>query len=114
MRLLADDGDLIPALPLCAGYDADRQPGGFEDRPLLDMRLEIGGDRAAADRRRAGKADALQFRAEGQRSTLLSGVARAAERSKTPVKAPEPTIAGENREPSSLVQATISIGASVS
>ena len=25
-------------------------PGRFEDRPLLDMRLEIGGDRAAADR----------------------------------------------------------------
>jgi hypothetical protein len=45
---------------------------------------------------------------------LLSRVASAASSSKTPVKAPEPTIAGEKREPSSLVQATISTGASVS
>ena len=31
----------------------------------------------------------------------------------SPANTPEPTIAGEKREPSSLVQATISIGASV-
>src|SRR5579885_3443903 len=48
----------------CAGDDADRQPGRFEDRPLLDMRLEIGADRAAADRLGTGKADARQLGAE--------------------------------------------------
>ena len=64
MRFLARDGDLVPALPLRAGDDADRFCRGFEDRPLLDMRLEIGRDRALADRLRSGKADALQFGAE--------------------------------------------------
>src|SRR5262249_42023648 len=37
----------------------------------------------------------------------LSGRASAFEKSNTPANAPEPTIAGEKREPSSLVQATI-------
>src|SRR5690348_6250493 len=64
MRLLAGDGDLVPALALRAGNDADRQTGGFEDRPLLDMRLEIGRDLAPTDRRRAGKADAFELGAE--------------------------------------------------
>ena len=50
MRLLAGDGHLVPALPLGAGHHADRLACGFEDRPLLDMGLEIGGDRTAADR----------------------------------------------------------------
>src|SRR5262252_2301112 len=44
MRLLAGDGDLIPALALRPSDDADRLLHRFEDRPLLDMRLEIGGD----------------------------------------------------------------------
>jgi hypothetical protein len=50
MRLLAGHGHLVPALPLGAGHHTDRLARGFEDRPLLDMGLEIGGDRAAADR----------------------------------------------------------------
>jgi hypothetical protein len=45
MRLLTGDGDFVPALALGAGDDADRQARRFEDRSLLDMRLEIGGDR---------------------------------------------------------------------
>src|SRR6202040_2706679 len=64
MGLLPGDGDLVPALALRPGYDADRLLCGFEDRPLLDMRLEIGGGRPAADRLRAGKADALELGAE--------------------------------------------------
>ncbi len=65
MRLLTGDGDLVPALALGAGDDADRLARRFEDRPLLDMRLEIGGDRMAADRLGAGKADPFEFGAEG-------------------------------------------------
>src|SRR5271166_701365 len=64
VRLLSGDGNLVPALALRAGYDADRLLGGFEDRALLDMRLEIGGDGPAAYRFRAGKADPLEFGAE--------------------------------------------------
>ncbi len=59
MGLLAGHRDLVPALALRPGDDADREARGFEDRALLDMRLEIGRDRAASDRRRPGKADAL-------------------------------------------------------
>ena len=58
----------------------------------------------------------LGYETEAPRVTpvRLSGLARPSARSKTPANTPEPTIAGEKREPSSLVQATISIGASVS
>jgi len=49
MRLLARDGDLVPALALRAGDDADRLLRGFKNGALLDMRLEISGDRPAAD-----------------------------------------------------------------
>src|SRR5260370_9341184 len=71
MRLLARDGDLVPALALRAGHDADRLLGRFEDRTLLDMRLEIGGDRTAADRFRPGKADALELGAEGDAGQII-------------------------------------------
>ena len=50
MRLLPDDRDLVPALPLRTGHEPDRLLRCFEDRPLLDMRLEIGGDRPFAHR----------------------------------------------------------------
>ena len=66
MRLLPRHGDLVPALALRPGDDPDREPGGFEDRPLLDMSLEIRRYRVLTDRRRPGKADALQFGAERQ------------------------------------------------
>jgi hypothetical protein len=42
----------------------DRLACGFKDRPLLDMGFQIGGDRAAADRFGAGKADPLELGAE--------------------------------------------------
>src|SRR5204863_7508671 len=71
MRLLAGDGDLVPALPLGAGDDADRQAGGFEDRALLDMRLEIGGDRAAAYRFEPGEADPRELGAEGHTGQVV-------------------------------------------
>src|SRR5262249_40155452 len=64
MRLLPRNRDLVPALALGAGHDADRLADRFEDRPLLDMRLEIGGDRMSADRLGSGKADSLKFGAE--------------------------------------------------
>src|SRR5689334_21088082 len=64
MRLLSADRDLVPALALRPGNDADWLLRSFEDRPLLDMRLEISGDRPAADRFRTGKADPLELGAE--------------------------------------------------
>ena len=94
MRLLAGDGDLVPALALRAGDDADRVAGRFEDRPLLDMRLEIGGDRVPADRLWPGKADAFEFGAERQLGRVV--VARrqrrppARTRRRTPPSRPSP------------------------
>src|SRR6516225_9930195 len=64
MCLLPGDRDLVPALALRTRDDTDRLAGGFEDRPLLDMRLEIGCDRLAADRLGTGEPDALEFGAE--------------------------------------------------
>src|SRR5215831_6917506 len=64
MRLLAGGVDVVPALALGAGDDADRQACRLENRPLLDMRLEIGLDWPAADRLGAGKADALELGTE--------------------------------------------------
>ena len=50
MGLLPGHGDLIPADALDALDHADGLALGLEDRPLLDMGLEEGADRAAADR----------------------------------------------------------------
>ena len=113
MRFLPGYRDFVPALALGADDDADRLARRFEDRPLLDMRLEIGVNRIATDRLGTGKADPPEFGAEGDPCQVV-GTGRTSARSKTPANTPEPTIAGEKREPSSLVQATISIGASVS
>ena len=109
MRLLAGDRDLVPALTLGAGDGADRLLCRFEDRYLLDMRLQIGGERPSADRLGASKADPREFGAEIDPwpCQTLGEFENAGEH-------PEPTISGEKREPSSLVQAMISIGASVS
>src|SRR6266478_3957080 len=71
MRLLTGDGDLVPALALGAGDDTDRQARRFEDRPLLDMRLEISGDRAVADRFGAGKPDPIELGAEGDAGDVV-------------------------------------------
>src|SRR3546814_7689317 len=49
MGLHTGIGRLVPALALGAGDDADRLLFRFEDRPLLDMRLEIGFGRPIAD-----------------------------------------------------------------
>src|SRR5947207_15957935 len=50
MRLLTGYGDLVPALALRPGDDADRLLCSFDDRPLLDLRFEISVDRRAAAR----------------------------------------------------------------
>jgi hypothetical protein len=65
MRLLTSDSHLVPALTLCA------DPRGFEDKPLLDMCLEIGGDRAATDRLGPGKADPRKLGAEGHAGQVV-------------------------------------------
>src|SRR6516225_1230434 len=64
MRLLTGYRDLVPALALGAGDEADWLARHFEDRALVDMRLEIGGDWPAADRLQAGEADPLELGAE--------------------------------------------------
>src|SRR3546814_9737444 len=63
MGLHTGIGRLVPALALGAGDDADRLLFRFEDRPLLDMRPEIGLGRPIADSL-ALVADALQLLAE--------------------------------------------------
>ena len=72
MRLLPGDGDLVPALALGAGHHADRLARRFEDRPLLDMRLEIRGDRTSAYRLGAGEADPFELSAESDRGNRQS------------------------------------------
>ncbi len=71
MALHAGPVDLVPALPLRAGDDADRLLLALEDRALLDMRLEEGADRPAADLLRSVVADLLQRLAEGHAVAVL-------------------------------------------
>ena len=71
MALHAGPRDLVPALALRAGDDADRLVLPLEDRPLLDMRLEEGADRPAADRLLAVIADLLQRLAEAHAVAVL-------------------------------------------
>ena len=70
----ASHRDFEPALALGAGDHADRLFLGLEDRPLLDMRLEVGLDRAPAAFRFALVADARQLRAEGVAIRVLAAV----------------------------------------
>ena len=56
----ADDFQLVPALPLCGGHDADVEVFRFQNRPLFDVQLEGGVDRHAAHRMLTGVADAFQ------------------------------------------------------
>ena len=65
MRILAGEDELVPALTLRIGDDADGLALVLEDRALLDVRLEEGVHRPSADRLRAVVADPLQFLAHG-------------------------------------------------
>ena len=73
MRFHAGQRDLVPALALRAGDDADGLPLRFENRSLLDMRLEIGADRGPAPRL-ALVADALERLAEADAVHVARGV----------------------------------------
>jgi len=70
MRLHPAHSDVVPALPECTGDDADRHAGVLEHRPLLDVRLEVGGEARRTfgygRRRRAGLADRLHDLGPGQ------------------------------------------------
>ena len=61
MALESGQADFVPTLPLAMRHHADVEVLIFQYRPLLDMQLERGVDREAADRFRSGKADALQL-----------------------------------------------------
>ena len=63
---------VVPARALGAGDDADPQPLGLEDRPLLDVQLEQRADLAAADRALAGVADPLELRADRPAGRVLA------------------------------------------
>ena len=73
MRLLSHHSYLVPALALRAGDNADRFLLRLQDRPLLDMRLEIG-FHGLAHRRRALIADAAQLVAQLQPVNILLGL----------------------------------------
>ena len=66
MALEPRQGDLVPALALAMGDDADIAALVLEDRALLDMQFEIGAHRPAANGFGTLVADALQFTAERQ------------------------------------------------
>ena len=66
---------VVPAGTLGAGHDADPQPLGLEDRPLLDVELEQRAERPATDRALAGVADALQLLADRPAGVVLAGKA---------------------------------------
>jgi hypothetical protein len=63
--------DLVPALTLRAGDDADRLLLALQDRSLLDMRLEEGTDLATAHLLLAVVTDLLQRLAEGDPVAIL-------------------------------------------
>ena len=71
MGLAARERDLIGTLALAAGDDADDLLFRFEDGPLFDMGLEIGGDCGAADGGVAHVADAPQFITEALARPVL-------------------------------------------
>ena len=113
VRLHARDDAVVPAEAEHAGHDADGLVGVFEHGSLLDVRLEVGAQRVLARLLVAHVADAPRAR----RRTLFPSTSLAAytdSRLNAPAKTPEPIITGTNREPSSFVQKTTSMGASVS
>jgi hypothetical protein len=65
MRRLAGDRDLVPAHALHALHDADHAGLVLEDRALLDVQLEHGGEFPGAGLVLALVADALELIAEG-------------------------------------------------
>ena len=74
MRLLAGQRELEPPQPLAVRHDADLLVLGLEDRPLLDVVLEVGVHLARADRLVADPADALELIAEGLALGVLAAI----------------------------------------
>ena len=74
MRLLAGDRDLVPAHALHALHNADHFLLVFEDRALLDVQFEHGGEFAGAGFLRAAIADAGKLVAKGFAVTIGAGV----------------------------------------
>ena len=113
MGILAGDRDLVPAHALHAGDDADHLALVLEDRSLLDVKLEHGAEPVAARFLGAAIADAVELVAEASAVAVFARHKRSP-RVNTPANTPDASMAGAKREPSSLVQLTISIGALVS
>src|SRR6185437_5215162 len=72
--VLAGDGDLVPAHALHALDDADHAVFGSEDRALLDVQLEQGGELVRAGFLFAAIADAPELVAEGFAVAVGAGV----------------------------------------
>lgn len=60
MRILSGDDHIVPAQAQCTDHHPEHLVFILEDGPLLDVRFEAGGDRATADRFRAGVADGVR------------------------------------------------------
>ena len=113
MAVLADRHRVVPDLRLRAGHDADLLGLALQDRPLLDMQLEIG---IRLERRGgfgAAIADAVQRGSAPTRPRCRSGHRPCPGRTR-PAQTPEPIRLWPNRLPSSSVQLISSSGASVS
>ena len=102
---------IVPDLCLSTGDDADLLGFAFENRPLLDMQLEIS---VRLERRgRFGSRDNRSPPARCHRHPLGIGSPYALSSAKTPAQTPEPIRLCPNRLPSSSVQLISSNGASV-
>jgi hypothetical protein len=64
VRLAACHAHGDPAQPLAARDDPDRGPGRLDDRTLLDVELEVGGEPASADPLGSGHPQPAELLAE--------------------------------------------------
>ena len=111
MRGLAGDHTVVPADPQYALHDTDGFRFIFENRPLLNVRLKIGADGMLPRGLLANIADLRQRLADADALFIRDGPGLL--QREDAGKAPKPIITGTKRDPSSLVQNTTSIGASV-
>jgi hypothetical protein len=103
VALEAGDLAVVPEHALAGIDHADGLALGFEDWSLLDVQLDEAAELLETDRLVAAIADAVERLADGRALDVLA---------RQDVVGGE--IAGAKREPSSLVQLTMQIGASVS
>ena len=112
MRGRAADLDHEALRSLNPGHRADRNRGGLQHRSLLDMGLHIGRGRRRSRCAAAGPARRTRVRVSARPKEMPSASTASSNRSSgaAPENTIEPMQPGSKRLPSSLVQATSSMG----